>query len=257
MDEKLKIELKNEIESIVATIFSEKEDADIRKKTEEALQESAEKIQELTICLEERNEEITTLNEKAAENEEKIQGFGSELEAAKKETDEANEKLTEAETALEEIKKDRATELRMTELVEAKVVDSDKVAQLAKVREMSDDEFATYRDERTALRQAVIDELAAASTEEETDKEAAEKEAAEKEAAEKEAAEKEAAEKKAAEEKGSEEDEDIPPAHIDPGQAVAAALNMEIIPTEDMVSKYAKLGKEMAARMIKKKEIEV
>ena len=71
MDEKTKKELKNEIESIVAVIFSEKEEADVRKKTEMALQESAEKIQELTTCLEERNEEISTFNEKSAETDEK------------------------------------------------------------------------------------------------------------------------------------------------------------------------------------------
>ena len=123
MDEKIKMELKQEIESMVTAIFSEKEEADIRRKTEIALQDSAEKIQELTTCLEERNEEIATSNDKIAENEEKIQNLESELEAAKVEIEEANTKLTEAETALEELKKDRAAELRMAELTEAKVGD--------------------------------------------------------------------------------------------------------------------------------------
>lgn len=256
MDEKLKTELKSEIESVVTSIFSEKEEADIRRKTESALQESAEKVQDLTTCLEERNEEISTLTETVTEREEKIQNLESELEAAKKEVEESNDKLTGAENALEEMKKDRAAELRMTELVEAKVVDSDKEAQLVKVREMADEEFATYRDERIALRQAVIDELAAAREEEGSDEGA---EGSPKEGSEEGADEgsDEGSEDGSEEGSGEGSEEGLEPANIDPGQAVAAALNMEIIPTADMITKYSELGKAMAVRMTKKQEIEV
>ena len=59
---------------------------------------------------------------------------------------------------------------------------------------------------------------------------------------------KEAAEKAAAEGNNN----GTPPANIDPGNAIAAALNMEFAPSADMVDKYAKLGKAMAESMKKK-----
>lgn len=244
MDEKLKMELKHEVESVVAAIFSEKEEADIRKKTESALQESAEKLQEITTCLEERNEEVSSLTTKITESEGRIQSLESELEAAKKETEEANSKISEAEAALEDIKKDREAELRIAELSEAKVIGTDKEAQLVKVREMSNDEFAAYRDERIALRKAVIDELALASSVENT-------------VVEDTVVVEETASDTTVEIEEETEDDDVSPANVDPGQAIAAALNMEVRPTSDMVNKYRELGKSMAALMTKKQEIEV
>lgn len=245
MDEKLKKELKDEMQSIVASIFSEKEEAEQRKKTELALQESAEKIQELTVCLEGRNEDVANLNIKITDHESKITSLMSELEAAKKETEEANKKLVENETALNNLKKDRAAEIRMSELAEAKVVGSDKEAQLAKVREMSDEEFAAYKEERIVLRKSVIDELAATA--------AAHTEPATPPASASEASTdtKIVTEEQTEEETASEEDV-IEPANIDPGQAIAAAMNMEFIPTVDMKNKYAALGKAMASNMAKK-----
>ena len=50
------------------------------------------------------------------------------------------------------------------------------------------------------------------------------------------------------------EEEIIEPANIDPGRAIAAAMNMEFIPTSDMKKKYDELGKAMASIMAKEQQ---
>lgn len=239
--------LKKDIEAVVATIFSEKEEANIRKKTEEALKKSAVAIEELTVDLESKNTELEELAGKLEDAEEQNQKLNTELEAAQKETEEVASKLSDVEKEVEKMKKDKAAETRMGELRDSGVAHSNEEHQEAKIREMDDEAFSAYKSELVSLRNAVLSEIKADKTT--AEKEAAEKEAAEKEAAVKEAAEKEAAEKKAAEDK---EDLGTPPAKIDPGKAIAAAMNMEFAPSADMVDKYAKLGKAMAESMKKK-----
>jgi len=243
-------ELKEDIAKIVTSIFSEKEEADVRKRTEEALEQSAQTITDLTTSLEERNAEVAEFEEKISESESKVSGLETELEAAQTEITTHKEKLSEAETALEEMKKDKATELRMSELAEAGIV-SNEEAQSAKVRDMSDEDFTAYKDELAALRAAVEAELKASA-------EAVEKEEAEEKAEEKEEAEEEAEEKPAEEEAAEEEKEETaeeeaeeevtPPAEINLAHATMASMNMEIIPDADLVSKYAELGQAMAAQ---------
>lgn len=229
--------LKKDIEAVVATIFSEKEEANIRKKTEEALKKSAVAIEELTVDLESKNTELEELAGKLEDAEEQNQKLNTELEAAQKETEEVASKLSDVEKEVEKMKKDKAAETRMGELRDSGVAHSNEEHQEAKIREMDDEAFSAYKSELVSLRNAVLSEIKADKT------------TAEKEAAEKEAAEKEAAEKKAAEDK---EDLGTPPAKIDPGKAIAAAMNMEFAPSADMVDKYAKLGKAMAESMKKK-----
>ena len=236
MDEKLR----EEVQAAVTAIFSEKEEANMRKKTEDALQKSAETIQDLTASQEAKNEELTLKNEKISEMEEKAQSLDAELEAVKQEVESVNEKLVESEKALEEMKKDRAAEKRIVELSEAKVSDSDEASQLEKVREMSDEEFESYKNERISLREAVIAEIKTLKDKEETITET-EEETAEEETAEEE------------NEETSEEEIDTLPANIDPGQVVSAALNMEVIPSKDVMKKYAELGRAMADNMTKQK----
>ena len=157
MDEKLR----KDVEAVVAAIFSEQEEAEIRKQTEEALGKSATTIEELTVALEAKNSEFEELEAKLSESEDKAKDLTTELEAAQEKIEEATKKSDEAEGALEEIRKDRATELRMKELEEAGVM-SDEEAQSGKVREMSDEDFASYRDELVSIREAVIAELSKA-----------------------------------------------------------------------------------------------
>jgi chromosome segregation ATPase len=252
MDEKLK----EEIKAAVASIFSEKEEADMRKKTEDALQRSAETIQELTASLEAKNEELDQKNEKIVEADEKAQTLQAELEAAKQEVKDVTDKLTAASVELEKIKKDIAAEKRMVELKEAKIADLNEASQLEKVREMTDEEFASYKAERIALREAVVAEIKAAMEKDQaTEVETKAKAEAEAAAAKAEAEAKAKAEAAAAgsEENTSEDDKGTPPANITPGHAVSAALNMEIIPSKDVINKYAELGKALAETMTKSK----
>lgn len=235
MDEKLR----KDVEAVVAKIFSEQEEADIRKQTEKALGKSATTIEELTTALEAKNSEFEELEVKLSESEDKAKDLTTELEAAQEKIDDATKKSDEAEGALEEIKKDRATELRMKELEKAGVV-SDKEAQSGKVREMSDEDFASYRDELVSVRKAVIAELSKAA-DQETDEEKAAREKQEQKEADEAAAEAAAAEAAAAEE-GTQ----TPPAQIDPGTAISAALNLEIFPPKEMSEKYSEMGKAMA-----------
>lgn len=266
MDEKLK----KDIESVVATIFSEKEEAEMRKKTEEALEKAAATIEDLTNTLEEKNAEAEEQESKFSEIQAKVTDLESELEAARNETESVKEQLTEKETELEEIKKDRAADVRMAELEEAGVAhrtDEAKEAQVARIREMSDEDFAAYKEELVSIRQSVLDELAAAASEEETAEEAeeaaegeesetSEEDNSEEEASEEETEEnsEEASEEEAEEEETSEEGEDTPPANVDHGQAVFAALNMDHRPSPDLIERYAELGKAMAKEFTKSRD---
>ncbi len=247
MDEKLK----KDVEAVVAKIFSEKEEVGIRKQTEAALSKAAVTIEDLTVSLEAKNSEVLELTDQLSEATEKATNLETDLEAVKVEIDEAKKRSAELEGTLEEIEKDRATELRITELEEAGVI-SDKEVQMSKVREMSDEDFTSYKDELVAIRAAIIAELSKseekevkekAETEEKEEAETEEKE--EKEEAETE--EKEEAEK----EEGVEEKEETPPANVDKMQAVEAALNLELAASDDIKNKYRELGKAMAKKLIK------
>lgn len=242
MDDKLK----EDVEALVTSIFSEKEEADVRERTENALNKSATTIDELTETLESKNTELEESAGKVVELEEKQTSLETELEAARKETEEANEKLAEAEKALDEMKKDQATDERMVQLEEAGVVRSNIESQREKVREMDDDSFTSYKEELEAVRASVLKEI------EDAAKKADEK-TAEEIAAEEIAAEEKAAKEKADADDG-EEGVETPPANISPGTAIAAAMNMEVKPSEEIVEKYKKLGKAMAAIITNKNE---
>jgi DNA-binding transcriptional ArsR family regulator len=278
--------LKAQVAEVIKNLFDEKEEAKIREKTEAELQKAATSISELTTALEEKNAEVSEFEEKASESEAKIQELTSELEAAKKELETANEKLGQSEKALEDMKKDRAAETRMSELEDAGVARSDKDSQMAKVREMTDEDFASYKDELVSIREAVVAELqkdrekaeADAKAEEEAAKKAAEEEEAKKmpkkddmmdeeedpdmkkkkgkkkeKCAEGEEASEESDE---GEETASEEEEKetTTPAEVTPGMQAMASLNMEYHPTEDVMAKYRKFGEAMAKRWKKSEE---
>ncbi len=242
-------ELKKDVEVMVSKIFSQKEEAEQRAETEKALQKSADTITQLTEALEGKNADAEGVATQITELESKIEGLTSELEAAKNEVKESVDKLAESENAIEEMRKDKAAELRMAELVKAGVALSDKDAQTAKVRDMEDEEFGSYKEELVSLRSAVETELAKvdpegeAASEEETQEEVSAEESAEEE----EVAEEEDSEEN--EEEASEEDEETLPANVDPDTAVAAAMNMEVKPSDSVLAKYAKLGEAMATRM--------
>jgi hypothetical protein len=239
----MKEELKKDVEAAVSEIFSQKEEAEQKARTEEALQKSANTISELTEALETRNQETEETASEIASLTTKTEELTTALEAAQKEATEVAEKLAESENMIEEMKKDKAAELRMSELEKAGVALSNSEAQSVKVREMDEESFASYKDELVAVREAVKAELA--------NSEVAEEEVAEEEVVEEEvAAEEEVAEEEVAEEEVAEEDADETiPAEIDQNKAVAGALNLEIMPSDDVLAKYRKLGEAMASRM--------
>lgn len=250
MDDKLK----KDVEALVAEIFSQKEDAKKRERTEDALQKSAETIAELTTTLEERNADVEKANTQIEELEGKNDDLNSELEAAKTEIEESTEKLAETEKMIEEMKKDKAAELRMSELTEAGVALSDKDAQTAKVREMDDESFTAYKEELMSLRQAVEAELAKAdekpASEEEAEETADAEETVETDEETAEETDEEVAEEEESEEASEEEaEEETPPAQVDPEAAAQAALNLEVMPSDDILAKYDEMGKAMAKRM--------
>ena len=177
------------------------------------------------------------------------------------------------------MKKDRAAEVRMADLEDAGVARSDRDSQVTKVREMTDEDFASYKDELVSIREAVVAELEKARNEAEANAKA-EEEAADKAAEEAKKAnpfvkkedmedeeedpkkkkgkkkekcsDEDASEDAEDSEEASEEKEATVPAHITPGQAAMASLNMEYIPSEDLMSKYAKIGEAMAEEFKKK-----
>jgi len=232
--------LKEDIEQIVTNIFSEKAQADQKQKTQDALNESAEVVETLTQTLDETKAALSTaqdsIKELSAEKDSEISNIKSELEAAQAKLEETKVALAASEESLINIKKDQLAEARMTELKEVKVtMESNLEAQSAKVREQSDEEFAAYKAERVELRDAVKKEL---------EKAAAEATAAAAAAA-------DAVAGTDATVVGKEVAAKIvtTPANIPVGQAMAAAMNFETNPSDDMVNKYAELGKTMAKNM--------
>lgn len=235
-------QLKKDIEVMVTEIFSQKEEADKKVRTEEALQKAAATISELTEALEKKNTQEGEMASKVAELENAINDLTSKLEAAAKEVEGSNSKLADAEKTITEMKKDRATELRMKDLVDSGIALSNKEVQTAKVRELTDEEFASYKEELISLRKAVEEELSktAQAAEEQAKKEQEEKEKAA-------AAAKEEEEKKALESANSV----TPPPEVNKATAAQAALNLEV-KKDDILTKYAEMGKAMAQRMVEK-----
>jgi len=252
-----KKELEKQVAAVVAELFDKKEETEIRKSTEIELRKAASSISDLTTELETKNGEVADLQSKLTEEETRGQELTSELEVARKDLEASNEKIGKVETEIQGMKKDRLQETRMGDLEDAGVVNSDKEGQSVKVREMTDEDFASYRSDLVSIREAVIAELAKAGEDAKTDAKAEEDAAKLAEAAKKEAdkeADKEAAKKedKDLEENSDNKDGEVtPPAKITPGQAVMASLNLENRPDASILAKYADLGKAMADRWTK------
>lgn len=213
-------ELKKDIETMVADIWSEKEEVEVRKRTEEALQKSADVITELTDSLEDKTSEVSKITEKLTESTSKIKELETELEAAGKELEKSKEELADSVKAIDEMKKDKAADVRMAELVEAGIALSDVDVQTVKVKEMSDEDFVSYRDELVSLKEAVEKRLAKATEE----------------------AEKLKSETTEEKEKLDSEDTEM------------AALNLETSATKELSDQYKEMGKAMATLWTEKKE---
>jgi len=216
--------LKKDIESIVAEIFSEKEDASKKRLTEEALEKSAKVVTELTETVVDKDSTIADLETKISDVEETLTESSEAIEAEKskvadleKQIAEVTEKLTASESQVIEMEKDIAADTRITDLKDNKVNSTDATAQFKKVREMNDEEFAGYKKELMDLRKSIKEELASQNSETEDDT--------------------------------TVETKETPDMNIDSNNSAQAALNLEA-DTNDVVSDYTDLGKAMAAAWV-------
>jgi hypothetical protein len=259
--------LTQDVKSIVDGIFKQKEEAAMRKEIEGALDKSANKINELTETLEAKDSEMSKLQERVDELEGTITELETEkedLEKAKSDFEAEKEELVkqanEAKTELEDMKKDQLAQARFNELKEAGVAATDEKAikdQTAKIREMEEEEFTSYKEERVELRKSILAELEASSEEGNASEESEEEENSEE-------AEGEETNSEGSEEEGSSEEENTAEVEeneedeaanseeaINSMSAVASLFNMEITPRPEMKEKYREFGKELAKKYIK------
>jgi len=226
------------VESVVEEIFKKKEEAEMKKETEAALNQAADTIRQLNESLEakdtEHSAEIVRFQETISALETQLNTVAEskrilEDEKAKFEEDKArfeDEKTTltkRAETAEQEldgIKKDQLAASRMSELDTVGVASSDRAAQTVKVREMSSEDFETYKTELVSIREAVVAQL--------------------------QSAEPSGVETTAIDPNDLSDAAIKVDSSIDPTKAAAAAINMESSPADDLLSKYRELGSQMA-----------
>lgn len=225
---------KDGIRAAIAEAMAEKEEAKRLENIESLLSVAQSTINDLTevitnkdVELASSSEETNSLRAKVEELEAKTTEFETKLADADKSVEDFKERASVAEVALASIEADKSLSVRMSELEEANVAapSAGRDAQEARVREMSVDEFAAYRDERVELRTQIQAELkeSASKSDEESSKEenSAELESKKEEAA--------------------------------AAEAAAGLLNMELA-SEDLLSKYRKLGDGLAARMLATRE---
>lgn len=260
MSEKLTQDVQAEVERI----FKQKEESKMRKETENALNKSAVKINDLVVSLEAKDGELSEMMTKAEELEskitelsDKISGLETEkkdLETEKSDFEATKEELVKraevAEETVENIKKDQLAKARFEYLKEAGVAAIDEKAiedQISKIREMEEETFESYKAERVELRTSIVAELEASADD---DPDADATLTAEEEAAAKLKADEDAAAKLKVDEDAAVDSDDS----IEPMKVVAAALNLETLPSNDIVSKYRDLGKAMAKNFERKSE---
>lgn len=235
---KIDKEIEPQVAAIVAGLLNEKEEEVLRKKMEDELTKAAATISELTTELENKNKELTDSAAVLTSKDAEVASTKAELEAVQAELTTTKASLDEKTVELSNMLKDIAAEKRMSELESAGVAHTDKKQeQSSKVREMSDDEFSTYKSELSSIREAIIKEI-------EADKK--QKEEADAKASEVAAKAAEEAAKAAAEAANNNNDGVTEPANVTPGHMAMAALNMEFVPSDDVMAKYSDLGKAMA-----------
>jgi len=147
------------VQARVEAALSSREDATARAEAEEALKEAKETFQALKASLEAKdakvaeyeealaNLDVSTPTEAEVAANEKIVEFEAALQ-------EANDRASVAQAALDTIAREETAASRMAELDEAGVTldEESAEAQYAKIRDMSDEEFQSYKSELSALK---------------------------------------------------------------------------------------------------------
>ena len=246
--------LKSEIAGLVANIFESKKEEEQRKKTKQALETAASSIDDLTTKVNENEEVVTSLESEKAELEAQAasakEEHGKEVEALKVELETAKEQAATSKTELEtvsvelkDLKQEAVASIRMKELETAGVLRDDIDAQKGKVKDMSEEDFTSYKEELAEVRKSILDQLEVAKKAEEA-----------KAAAAGESQEDEESEEAAAQASASEKDKEkkgitTKPAEISPGKAIASAMNLEVQPSDDITKQYQAMGAAMAANI--------
>jgi len=235
-------QLSKDVRTIVDEIFKEKEEVEMKTETEGALNKAAETITQLTESLEAKDgeheaevtglrETITSLEAQLNELAQSKQALEDEKAKFDKEKEELIKRATTVEAELENIKKNKLAEDRMNVLKSAGVASTNVEAQQGKVKEMSEEDFVAYKDELVSVRDSILNQLKASETvDTKIDEVVVE----------------DPATKVDSEESSEEEAATNTEESINMMQAVAAALNMEIKPTESVLAKYRELGTQMA-----------
>lgn len=170
--------IKEEVERLVQEILAGQASADASTKIEAALNDASATIEELkerTCVLKKQADESIAAKEEVetakASLETDLQAFKEQVEALTEKNRELEERASKAESTLDGIKKDQTAEKRMEELSSLKVARVSEEAFSAQkelVREMTDEEFSSYRDDRVAVREelltSVAQEIAVASS---------------------------------------------------------------------------------------------
>lgn len=250
MDDK---QLRDAVKSIIDGIFSEKEEEARQRMTEEAITKSTATINDLTQALEGQKETYSALEikyneclELSAEQEAKLTTIGSEKQQIETElatikaeleqtkttfaefttsTEAGLKELSELKAAMAEIESQKTAEARYVILEEAGVSYKDKDKQLAKIKDMTEEAFESYKEELLAIKEALTVTPVVPS-----DEEAA-----------------------AAAELAAKEGK-VALANIDKRVMLTAALNNELKVQEDLMVKYQKLGQAMAASIKKDRD---
>jgi len=153
--------IKAAAKSQVAEILAVEDTAQHKALLEEAFEEAKTQITDLESALETATEEkdklvddIEALKAEKEELEKSASDTDSEKDDLKKALDEATKKIEELTKQIEDMEKDAAMNLRIGDLDKLGLLSKGKAAdkQKAKVRDMSNEEYAEYKDELLELR---------------------------------------------------------------------------------------------------------
>lgn len=221
------------IREAVREALAEKEEANRIANVEALLHDAKTTINELTQAIADKEVELSSSQEereslqaKIEELETQLADFTAKLDETEKSREDMEQRATAAEKELASIAADQRLAGRMAELEEAKVIAAGEAreAQEARIKELTDEEFAAYKAERVELRNQLEAEIKAAS------------------------------ESAAASSEDDDAGNEVPPADIEGARkeeaaaAAAATLNVEVA-SEGIKNKYLEMANKMAERL--------
>lgn len=154
-----------EIKKVVENILAKQAAAGIEKDVKEALKEAEATIKSLKDKVVEAETratddaaQIETLESAKTEMETELAAKNDELEKLTEDNKNLSERAENAEKVISDLEKDKLVSERMSELAEAKVERPGEARdkQAEAVREMTDEEFASYKEEMVALRNELM-----------------------------------------------------------------------------------------------------